>query len=225
MKKRFNEAQIIGVLQEQEVGSKVSDLCRRHGISEATFYNWKAKYGGMTVSEAKRLKSLEDSRRFRILGVMDQYGRQCLDLVTDTSISGPRVARELDRLVAIHGKPATIVSDNGTELTSKAILAWAAETQVQWHYITPGKPQQNGFTESLNGKIRDECLNEHLFRSLNHARAILEAWRQDYNYVRPHSSLNYQTPMEFLAKINGMMDASIIPLISANQSGIKHARL
>ena len=169
--------------------------------------------------------ALEDGRRFRILGVMDQYSRQCLDLVTDTSISGARVARELERLVAVYGKPAIIVSDNGTELTSKAILAWAADNDVQWHYITPGKPSENGFTESLNGKIRDECLNEHLFRSLNHARAILDAWRQDYNHVRPHSSLNYQTPMEFLSKTNGMMDASIIPLISAQQAAIKQARL
>jgi putative transposase len=169
--------------------------------------------------------ALEDGRRFRILGVMDQHGRQCLDLVADTSISGARVARELDRLVAIHGKPVIIVSDNGTELTSKAILQWAADNAVQWHYITPGKPSENGFTESLNGKIRDECLNEHLFRSLNHARAILDAWRQDYNHIRPHSSLNYQTPMEFLSKMGGMMDASIIPLISAPQSSINHARL
>jgi putative transposase len=169
--------------------------------------------------------ALEDGRRFRILGVMDQYGRQCLDLVSDTSISGKRVARELDRLIEAHGKPEIIVSDNGTELTSKAILSWAAEHNIQWHYITPGRPSENGFTESLNGKIRDECLNEHLFRSLSHARAVLHEWRQDYNHVRPHSSLNYQTPMEFLNKINGVMDASITPLISPKQQAINYARL
>ena len=216
-KKLYRLYQEEGLIVKKRTGRKRA-VGTRTPLPQATHSNhvWSLDF----MSDA-----LEDGRRFRILGVMDQYGRQCLDLVADTSISGPRVARELDRLVAIHGKPATIVSDNGTELTSKAILAWAAETQVQWHYITPGKPQQNGFTESLNGKIRDECLNEHLFRSLNHARAILGAWRQDYNYVRPHSSLNYQTPMEFLAKINGMMDASIIPLISANQSSINHARL
>ena len=169
--------------------------------------------------------ALEDGRRFRVLGIMDQYGRQCLDLTADTSISGARVARELDRLIECHGKPEIIVSDNGTELTSKAILKWAADNNIQWHYITPGKPSENGFTESLNGKIRDECLNEHLFRNLNHARIILEEWRQDYNHVRPHSSLNYMTPMEFLNKSNGMMDASIIPLTSAKQSVTNHARL
>jgi putative transposase len=169
--------------------------------------------------------ALEDGRRFRILGVMDQYSRQCLDLVADTSISGKRVARELDKLVERHGKPETVVSDNGTELTSKAILKWAADNKVAWHYITPGRPSENGFTESLNGKIRDECLNEHLFRSLSHVRDILDAWRQDYNYVRPHSSLNDRTPMEFLNNSNGMMEASIIPLLPSTQSGISHVRL
>ncbi len=169
--------------------------------------------------------ALDDGRRFRVLGIMDQYGRQCLDLVADRSISGARVARELDRLIELHGKPEVIVSDNGTELTSKAILKWAADNEIQWHYITPGRPSENGFTESLNGKIRDECLNEHLFRSVRHARIILDEWRQDYNHVRPHSSLNYMTPMEFLNQSNGMMDASIIPLISPNQSAINHVRL
>ena len=169
--------------------------------------------------------ALEDGRRFRILGIMDQYGRHCLDLVADTSISGARVARELDRLIERYGKPAVIVSDNGTELTSKAILQWAADNNVNWHYITPGKPSENGFTESLNGKIRDECLNEHLFRSISHARSVLEAWRQDYNHVRPHSSLNYMTPMEFLNQPNAMMDASIIALTSSTQSVINYARL
>ena len=169
--------------------------------------------------------AFDDGRRFRILGVMDQYGRQCLDLTADTSISGRRVARELDRLIEHYGKPAVIVSDNGTEFTSKAVLQWASDNKIDWHYITPGKPTENGFTESLNGKIRDECLNEHLFRSLSHAKDILQDWRQDYNYVRPHSSLNYQTPMEFLNNINGMPDISGIPLIPAQPSAIQHVRL
>jgi putative transposase len=169
--------------------------------------------------------ALDDGRRFRVLGVMDQYGRLCLDLTADTSISGKRVARELDRLIERYGKPDIIVSDNGTEFTSKAILQWATDNNVQWHYITPGKPSENGFTESLNGKIRDECLNEHLFTSLSNAKDILNAWRQDYNYLRPHSSLNYQTPMEFLGKREDTIDASIIPLISHPQSDIHHLRL
>ena len=112
----------------------------------------------------------------------------------DTSISGARVARELTAIVRWRGRPATIVSDNGTELTSNAILAWADETQVGWHYIAPGKPQQNGFIESFNGRLRDELLNETLFRPLPHARAVLDAWRRDYNDERPHSKLGWMTP-------------------------------
>ncbi len=130
-----------------------------------------------------------DGRRFRILEVYDDCTRECLALVADTSISGRRVARELDAIVAWRGKPGTIVSNNGTELTSYAILEWADQRQVGWHYIAPGKPQQNGFSESFNGKLRDELLNETLFSSLADARAKLEAWRRDFNEVRPHSRL------------------------------------
>jgi putative transposase len=135
-----------------------------------------------------------DGRRFRILVVVDDCTRECLALVADTSISGRRVARELDRLVAERGRPTTIVSDNGTELTSNVILRWADENRVGWHYIAPGKPIQNAFVESLNGRLRDELLNETLFRSLPHARAELAAWRTDYNTVRPHSRLGWLAP-------------------------------
>jgi len=103
-----------------------------------------------------------DGRRFRILAVVDDCTRECLGLVADTSISGVRVARELDAIIARRAKPATVVSDNGTELTSNAILKWADATKVGWHYIAPGKPQQNGFIESFNGRLRDELLNETL---------------------------------------------------------------
>ena len=138
--------------------------------------------------------ALSDGRRFRVFGVMDQCSRECLTLVADTSIGGARVVRELNRIVSRQGKPLCIVSDNGTELTSRAVLLWAQQHGVEWHYITPGKPRENGYTESLNGKIRDECLNENVFTSLAHARGLIEAWRQDYNTVRPHSSIGYQTP-------------------------------
>jgi putative transposase len=140
---------------------------------------------------------LADGRRFRILVVLDDCTRECLALVADTSISGRRVARELDRLVAERGRPVTIVSDNGTELTSNAILRWAYESRVGWHYIAPGKPVQNAFVESLNGRLRDELLNETLFRSLPHARAELATWRTDYNTVRPHSRLGWLTPASY----------------------------
>ena len=134
------------------------------------------------------------ARRFRILCVIDDYTRECLALVADTSLSGARVARELDRCIRLYGRPETIVSDNGTELTSRAILEWQNETGIAWHYIAPGKPQQNGFVESFNGKLRDECLNEEVFDSLAHARKVLGRWRQDYNHHRPHSSLGGLTP-------------------------------
>lgn len=138
-----------------------------------------------------------DGRRFRILAVVDDCTRECLALVADTSISGLRVARELDRIVVRRATPATIVSDNGTELTSNAMLRWADERRVGWHYIAPGKPTQNAFIESFNGRLRDELLNETLFRSLPHARAVLEAWRQDYNVERPHSRLGWLTPQAY----------------------------
>jgi len=128
-------------------------------------------------------------RKFRILAVNDDCCRENLGLIADTSISGTRVARELDALVRIYGKPACIVSDNGTEFTSKAILKWANENGVEWHYIDPGKPQQNGYIESFNGSLRD-------FDSLADARRTLALWRYDYNHVRPHSSLSNQTPTE-----------------------------
>ncbi len=140
---------------------------------------------------------LTDARRFRILAVVDDCTRECLALVADTSLSGLRVARELDNLLRQRGRPGTIVSDNGTELTSNAILKWADDTGVGWHYIAPGKPQQNGFIESFNGRLRDELLNETLFRSLSHARAVLEAWRRDYNEERPHSKLGWLTPQDY----------------------------
>jgi len=140
-----------------------------------------------------------DGRRFRIFAVVDDCTRECLALVADTSIPGLRVARELDRIVVGHGKPAAIVSDNGTELTSDAMLRWADERRVAWHYIAPGKPTQNAFIESFNGRLRDELLNETLFRSLPHARLVLEAWRRDYNAERPHSRLGWLTPQAYAA--------------------------
>ncbi|MGC1983662.1 MAG: IS3 family transposase [Pseudolabrys sp.] len=355
-RKRHTEEQIIAILKEHEAGVKTADLCRKHGISEASFYNWKAKYGGLEVSEAKRLKGLEsenvrlkklladamldnaalkdllgkkmvtpaakreavahlrsaldmserracrtigcvrmtvryrchrpddaelrarlrslahvrrrfgyrrlhvllrregfmvnhkrlfrlyreerlmvrrrggrkralgtrapmlvpqwpndrwsldfvadqfiDGRRLRILVVVDDCTRECLALVPDTSISGTRVARELDRLIVAYGKPTTIVSDNGTELTSNAILRWTDDHEVGWHYIAPGKPVQNAFAESFIGRLRDELLNETLFRSLSHTRAVLEAWRVDYNNERPHSRLGWMSPAIYAA--------------------------
>ena len=142
-----------------------------------------------------------DGRRFRVLAAIDDYSRECLALVADTSLSGMRVTRELNELIAKRGKPRTIISDNGTEQTSMAVLKWCQETGIEWHYIAPGKPMQNGFVESFNGSFRDECLNEALFSTLAEARADITAWKEDYNTQRPHSSLGNITPTEYSIKM------------------------
>ncbi|NCP24493.1 MAG: IS3 family transposase [Erythrobacter sp.] len=371
---RFTEEQIIGVLKEAEAGAKTADLARRHGVSEATIYNWKSKYGGLEVSEARRLKALESEnaklkrlladamldqsalkdllgkkvltpaaqreavahlqdchgmserracrvidadrksvryrstrgddaalreklrelanqrrrfgyrrlhillrregvminrkktqrlyqeeglavrrrrsrkravgtrapapvlalpnqrwsldfvhdqmasgRRFRVLNIVDDVTRECLRAVPDTSISGRRVVRELAELIVERGKPGMIVSDNSTELTSNAVLAWCGESGVEWHYIAPGKPIQNGFCESFNGRMRDELLNETLFLSLAHARVEIAAWVEDYNRERPHSALGYATPAAFAAELDKQWPASLRPTGSATQ--------
>ncbi|WP_156340071.1 IS3 family transposase [Sphingomonas sp. Leaf17] len=357
-RKQFSEEQIIGILKEAEAGAVVTDLCRRHGMSSATYYAWKAKFGGLEVSDAKRLRALEEEnarlkrlladtmldnaglkdllskklvtpaakreavahlqtalgmserracavvgadrksmryrssraddgdlrsrlrelaqqrrrfgyrrlhillrregitinrkktqrlyreegltvrrrkgrkravgarapapvlalpnqrwsldfvhdqmatgRRFRILNIVDDVTRECLRAVLDTSISGKRVVRELGDLIAERGAPKMIVSDNGTELTSNAVLAWSGDAGVEWHYIAPGKPTQNGFVESFNGRMRDELLNETLFFTVRQARTILARWVEDYNTERPHSSLGYATPAAFAAEL------------------------
>lgn len=140
--------------------------------------------------------ALWDGRRFRLLCVLDDFSRQCLAIEADTSLSGGRVTRVLDRLRDLHGPPRMLVMDNGPELMSRAMLRWAEERGLALHYIEPGKPVQNAFVESFNGRLRDECLGLHWFESLSHARRRLEAWREDYNRCRPHSSLAYATPEE-----------------------------
>ena len=154
------------------------------------------------------------SRKFRILAVIDDCTRECLCLVADTSLSGARVARELSSLIRIYGKPGCIVSDNGTEFTSRAILKWADENEVPWHYIDPGKPQQNAFVESFNGSLRDELLNEEIFDSLDDARRKLALWRYDYNTFRSHSSLANQTPQQArrtLEQFEGFAPGALAP--------------
>ena len=154
--------------------------------------------------------ALACGRRFRLLNMIDDYSRECLACIVDTSLSGRRVVRELAAFAERRGLPCMVVGDTdrsglirginpkgGTELTSHAVLAWCQDTGVEWHYIAPGKPQQNGFVESFNGCLRDECLNEHLFPTLASARRIIEAWRTDYNTVRPRSGFGGLAPAEF----------------------------
>ncbi|WP_148311852.1 IS3 family transposase [Bradyrhizobium japonicum] len=360
---RFTEEQIIAVLKEHEAGAKTADLARKHGVSEATIYNWKAKFGGMDVSEAKRLRALEEEngklkkllaeqmldaaalrellsqkmvgpaakraaiahlqavmslserracsivgadrkmiryrssrppeavlrgrlrdlanerrrfgyrrlfvllrregepsginriyrlyreegltvrkrrarrkavgtrapilvearpnarwsldfvhdqfangRRFRILNIVDDVTKECLGAIPETSISGRRVARELTAIVQRRGKPGMIVSDHGTEFTCNAMLAWCKDAAIDWHFIAPGKPMQNGFVESFNGRMRDELLNETLFFDLDDARTKIANWVADYNLQRPHSSLKYLTPAAYAAHLTATDD-------------------
>jgi putative transposase len=125
---------------------------------------------------------------FRILTLVDDFTRECLGLVVDTSLTALCVVRELGQIIESRGCPHMIVGDNGTEFTSNAILAWQEERGIEWHYIAPGKPMQNGFVESFDGRLRDQCLNEHMFANLNEARQIIEEWRIDYNTNRPHKA-------------------------------------
>jgi putative transposase len=178
--------------------------------------------------------TLIDGRRFRILAVVDDFTRECLALVADTSLSGHRVVRELDAVIARRGRPSSIVSDNGTEFTSMAMLRWAQQAQVAWHYIAPGKPTQNAFVESFNGKLRDELLNETLFTSLAHAREALADWRSDFNTVRPHSGVGGLTPALYAGQVVSLMqrDGSTAlcggsaprPVASPSQHGLNQQR-
>lgn len=140
---------------------------------------------------------LSDGRRFRVLNVVDDYSRVCVGQLVDTSISGARMARFLGQLIESRAKPRAIVMDNGTEMTSKAMFFWSREQRVRLAFIQPGKPTQNAFVESFNGKFRDNCLNQHWFISLADARQKIDEWRADYNAVRPHSSLGYVPPADF----------------------------
>jgi len=140
---------------------------------------------------------LASGRKFRTLNLMDGYTREALAIEVDTSLPGLRVVRVLERLRERRGAPAAIQVDNGTEFTSRVVDQWAYQQGVALHFIERGKPTQNAFIESFNGKFRDECLNQNWFTDLTDARRLIEAWRVDYNTVRPHSSLGYQTPVEF----------------------------
>jgi len=150
---------------------------------------------------------LDWGRRFRIFTVVDEFGKRSPAIETDTSLPAQRVTRTLDRAAAEAGRyPEWITADNGCELTSMAMLRWAYEHAVQLRFIAPGKPIQNAFIESFNDKLRNECLNEHNFASIDEARQITEAWRRDYNENRPHASLGDRTPNEFaLAAITQML--------------------
>lgn len=143
---------------------------------------------------------LSSGRRFRVLNIVDVYTKEMVGQLTAISISGHQVARFLDLISEERKLPRVITCDNGTEYTSKAMFFWSKKTNVKLGFIQPGKPTQNAFIESLNGKFRNECLNQHWFRSLEEARSEIDQWREHYNNVRPHSSLGYIPPVEFAKK-------------------------
>jgi putative transposase len=140
---------------------------------------------------------LATGRMVRILSVVDAYTRECLALEADTSLGSGRVTRVLQRLIEERGRPENVRSDNGPEFTSRRMLGWAEDWKVGLVHIQPGRPMQNGHVESFHGRLRDECLNAHWFRTLNDVRSTLASWRHEYNCERPHSSLAYRTPEEF----------------------------
>ena len=140
---------------------------------------------------------LYNGKRFRALTLLDMFSRECLDIHVDKSITGEAVAGVLDRLKARRGLPKRIKVDNGPEFVSKALDAWAYFNHVQLDYSRPGKPTDNAYIESFNGSFRDECLNTHWFMSLEDAQEKIASWKEDYNELRPHSSLTYLTPTDF----------------------------
>ena len=148
--------------------------------------------------------SIVTGRRFRALTIVDNYSRECPAIEVDTSLGGARVVNVLERLAGTRGLPEAITIDNGPEFSGKALDEWAYRKGVKLNFIRPGKPIENAFAESFNGRLRDECLNTNWFINLRHARDIIEDWRNDYNQVRPHSSLKNMTPMEYAEATVGL---------------------
>lgn len=141
--------------------------------------------------------STASGRKIRLLNIVDDYTREAIWMEVATSISGAYVSRVLDQLIELRGKPESLLTDNGPEFAGAVLDAWTYKNGIKHNFIKPGKPNQNAYVESFNGRVRDECLNEHWWRNIGHAKETIENWRIDYNEVRPHSSLNKLTPAEF----------------------------
>jgi putative transposase len=181
----------------QEMGLKVRKRgARRRGVGIRL-----ARIKASQVNEVWSLDFMSDrlanGKKIRLLNIVDEFTRESLKMIVDTSLSGLRVVRELEELIKYRGYPRQIISDNGTEFTSRAILKWSEGASIGWHYIEPGKPMQNGTIESFNGRVRDEFLNQHWFISLQEAQNLAKEWREDYNKWRPHSALDGLSPEEF----------------------------
>ena len=152
---------------------------------------------------------LADGRRLRCLTIVDDCTRECLAIEVDTSITGTRVKAVMERLADTRGLPRSITVDHGPEFEGQVLDAWAYAANVQLAFIRPGKPNENAYIESFNGKFRDECLKEHWFVTMAHARRIIEAWRIEYNTERTHSSLDDLTPEEFAMKLSKQSQQSV----------------
>lgn len=150
--------------------------------------------------------SLANGRRLKCLTVADDFSHECVDIAVDYGIGGEYVTRLLDRAALFRGYPGAVRTDNGPEFTSRAFMAWAQAHGVRHILIEPGRPMQNGYIESFNGKFRDECLNDHWFQTLHQARTTISAWRQDYNEVRPHSSIGRMPPARFAERHRRLAD-------------------
>ena len=154
--------------------------------------------------------ALFNGRKIRLLTLIDEYSRECLTIEVDTSINGVRVTNILNRVAIMRGLPDMIKVDNGPEFISKAMDAWAYQRQIHLQFSRPGKPVDNRFIESFNGRFRDECLNDNWFMNMSHAREVVETWRLDYNETRPHSSLNDLTPREFFDKEQEKLQLNLV---------------
>jgi len=166
--------------------------------------------------------AVECGRAIRVLSVVDAYTRECLVLEVDTSFASRRVTRVLDAIVAERGQPLAIRCDNGPELTSRHFLAWCVERQIELVHIQPGKPTQNARIESFHGRLREECLSVSWFQNLFDARRKIAAWRKEYNEERPHSSLGYQTPREFAARVGAAEADSALRAASSSAAPLEN---
>lgn len=144
--------------------------------------------------------SLVDGRSLRVLNIVDDFSRRAVAMEVDLSLPAQRVIRALEEASELYGSPRSIIVDNGPEFASKVLDAWCYERGIELVFIRPGKPIENAYAESFNGRVREECLNQHAFESVSHARTVIESWCEDYNVIRPHSSLGGLAPEEFLAR-------------------------
>lgn len=215
---RFGYRRLTAMLAREGIAAnhkRVYRLYREEGLAmrirQRRRIRWTGTVSGRLATRRNQRWSIDfvsdrvsTGRVIRMLTVVDDCTRECPAIEVDTSLGGLRVRRVLDRIASEHGLPEAIVLDNGPEFRGRALAAWSEERGVRLEFIQPGKPVQNAYVESFNGRLRDECLNANWFTSLSDARRKIETWRQDYNQQRPHSSLDYLPPAEFARKVAEM---------------------